>query len=202
MIINREKKYIFIHIPRTSGTNLYSCLSGDKYDATGNGHIFARNIGRKYPDEFKEYYKFVIVRNDYERLYSWWWNRRFLKNSVIVDFRTWLFRDLKGSVDFGRNWEFGNKWNTCSQKTSQLEWIINKRGDIIVDQIIRFENLEIELKKLGEIIGEDFSSMPRYGKNNPENMGSKYKRSVYDQDMIDFVKKYHNKSIKRFGYEL
>jgi len=202
MIINREKEYIFIHIPRTSGTNLYNCLSGKKYDESGNGHIFARNIKKKYSDEFKNYFKFTIVRNDYERIYSWWWNRRFLKNSVNVDFKAWLLRDPKGFPDFGRNWEFGNKWGICAQQTSQLEWLTDKRGKIIVDHIVRFEYLKRDLKTLGTLINEDFSSMPRYGKNNPENLGSKYNSSVYDQEMIDFIQKHHIRSIKRFGYEL
>ena len=202
MIINKEKKYIFIHIPRTSGTNLYNCLSGKKYDERGNGHIFARHIAKRYSSEFKEYYKFVIVRNDFERLYSWWWNRKFLHKSVNVDFKAWLLRDSKGFSDFGRNWEFGNAWNINSQQTSQLEWITNKRGRIIVDHIVRFENLKRDLKKLGKIIGEDFSKMPRYGINNPENMGSKYKKSVYDSEMIEFVEWHHWKSLEYFGYEL
>ena len=145
----------------------------------------------------------MIIRNDYERLYSWWWNRRFLHKSVNVDFKTWLLRNPYGFSDIGRNWEFGNKWRTCAQQTSQLEWLTDKNGKIIVDHIVRFENLKKDLKKLGKIIGEDFRKMPRYGINNPKTQNYPvYDRSIYDQEMIDFVKKHHSKSIKRFGYEL
>jgi len=202
MIINREKKYIFIHIPRTSGTNLYSCLSGDKYDESGMGHVFARRIKEMHPEEFKSFYKFVIVRNDYTRLHSWWFNRRFLHKSVEVDFPTWLLRHPAKPRDIHRNWDARNRWRTQSQRTSQLEWFTDNRGHIIVDHVIRFENLKSELKKLGKIIGEDFSKMPRHGINNPEDNKNKFDKNIYTPEMIEFIKKVHRRSLKRFGYDL
>lgn len=202
MIINKEKKYIFIHIPRTSGTNLYECLSGKKYDESGLGHIFARNIRARHRSEFESYYTFTIVRNDYHRIYSWWFNRKYLKRNTNLSFNDWLFRFPPKPNDIHSNWDIKNCWRLQSQRTCQMEWITDNNGDIIVDHIVRYENLKEDLKKLGKIIGVSFWKMPRYGINNPKENKNKFNKNVYTPEMIEFMKKHHGKSIEYFGYEL
>ena len=199
MIINREKKYIFIHIPRTSGTNLYSCLSGNKYDEKAYGHIFARRIRVLFPKEFDSFYKFAIVRNDYERLHSWWFNRRFLRNSTELDFKKWLL-STNDSKSIHTQWAYKG-WKMPAQQTSQLSWITDDNGDIIVDKVIHYENLKKELRQLKKVIHEDFKDMPRYGLNNPKKLKRKNYRDAYDAEMMAFMFKYHYDSLKHFGYD-
>jgi len=198
MIINDEKKYIFIHVPRTSGTHMYHCLSGDKYDEREFGHIFSRKIKEQFPGQWKHYFKFSIVRNDFDRLHSWWFNRRYIRKSINQDFEEWLLRDPIPAIDIHANWDILNSWETGAQRTSQLDWTRDSDGNIIVDQIIHYENLKKDLQLLEKNIGVSFKDMPRRGPNNSVNRNYK---NAYTAEMIEFVEEYHSASLKEFGYE-
>ncbi len=206
MIINREKKYIFVHIPRTSGTNLYNCLSGECYNDRSFGHIFARKIRHKFPKEFKECTVFSIVRNDFDRLHSWWYNKRHIRKHIStrvnVGFKSWLLRETRAHdiQDIHPHWDSPPRM-VRNQRTSQLEWLMNKEGELLIDIIVRYDNLKEDLKKLGQIIGEDFSNMPLKGTGRNDSKNRDNYKDVYDQEMIDFVKYYHARSLKYFNFK-
>jgi hypothetical protein len=197
MIINDENGYIFVHIPRTSGTHLYQCLSGEKHDNLEYGHIFARKVKNIFPDQWDKYYTFSIVRNDFDRLHSWWYNRRHLRGTIDCTFEEWLLRDPIPVIDIHANWDNYDMWSNGAQRTSQLEWIYDNQRNLLVDHIVRYEDLKEGLDVVGKAIGVDFSKMPRHGPNNSVNRD--YKKA-YTPTMIKFVETYHWESLNQFGY--
>ena len=82
MILSHDKKFLFIHVPKTAGTNIRKWLlseTTDKEDhwwwdksGTDRAHLHEGNI-KKYIDidKIKEfYYIFGFVRNPYHRIFS------------------------------------------------------------------------------------------------------------------------------------
>jgi Sulfotransferase family len=81
MLVSDQRKFIFIHIPRTAGISLTSALSvfadGDNLDFSQvtwepeYPHFTAVEIARIVgEDRFQKFYKFAIVRNPWERMVS------------------------------------------------------------------------------------------------------------------------------------
>ena len=68
MIINHNKKYVFVHIHKTAGTSISINMlksGGIKYK---NKHSFITEL----ENEYKNYFKFSFVRNPWDRLVSWY----------------------------------------------------------------------------------------------------------------------------------
>jgi len=94
MIVSKKHEFIFVAIPKTGTRTIYSILKG-QYEG--------QKVKEHHPDvpeKFKDFFKFTIVRNPYERAVSLWWstckrdNRRpytdIIGSSEILDFFTWL----------------------------------------------------------------------------------------------------------------
>lgn len=87
MIICDEKKFIFIHIPKNSGTSmskqlkrtykdvklLQKCERKGKNIGIDKMHLYFDVISEFIPkNKLDKYLKFCIVRNPYNKLYSAW----------------------------------------------------------------------------------------------------------------------------------
>lgn len=77
---NNEKKFIFIHIPKTGGTSLKKILSEkiniDGFKVNGELVIYNKNthigINKKQFLKYKDYFKFTIVRHPYDWIKSYY----------------------------------------------------------------------------------------------------------------------------------
>lgn len=176
-MISHKYKCIFIHIPKCAGTSVESALGhfhGDEkrwfqdhrtirmYQddiinldvIKSRDNIFEvlrrfkflyiskqpnpNNLLTVTSKEYQEYLKFTIVRNPYRRTISWYEN-------VMRDPITLSSYGLNEKISFI---EFIKKFLGTKQLKSQLYWIKDFRGDVAVDKIIKFENLEEDFEKL------------------------------------------------------
>lgn len=64
MIINHDRKFIFIHVPKTGGCSIRAVLSGET--SKRGFHRSYRTIKKQYPD----YFSFGFVRNPWDRMVS------------------------------------------------------------------------------------------------------------------------------------
>lgn len=117
MPFNVEKKFLYIHIPRTGGHSLKQAIYDAGLDLEGfkNKHDTPKEI-RKYMSDWKDYWKFAFIRNPFDRLVSQYSHR--VKNLKSRGFRkykgfkAWLkayakkgkirsqIRMLEGEMDF------------------------------------------------------------------------------------------------------
>lgn len=140
MIYSKYKKFVYVAIPKTGTRSVYElCLN--QYSC----HIYKEHWNI-IPDEYKNYYAFITVRNPYDRAVSMWY---FVINSIgstkshikfkegvpsgsFVDFMKFLIVERKNNLEnpFFR---------------TQAEYLKPNRFDMI-----------LEMEKLGN----DFNKLP------------------------------------------
>gem|GEM_PF-3755270 len=158
-IYHKEAKAIFIHVHKCAGTSIYRSLLGEKSLAESgwqaiapnadNCHLMQQNnllmrakfgnpahfraidmmdyIGK---ETYRSYTSFACVRNPWSRLLSWY---RFLKQQSQN-------RELTFRI---RNWELEEfiQYSTDHFFLPQSDWVTNGSGEIIVDRVLKLEEL-------------------------------------------------------------
>lgn len=60
---------IFVHVPKCAGTSIENALK-ESQDRVVGGHTTALGYLRAFPEKFRDYFKFAIVRHPADRLVS------------------------------------------------------------------------------------------------------------------------------------
>lgn len=184
MIINHEKKYLFIHVPRTGGTSLKDALI-----LRDNGKEFLKPHGRAVEarenlgGEWDEYFRFAFVRNPYDWVLS-------LYCHIIGDplhthhetVRGMGFRDyLEWRWKFDRR---GQWWHLSDEHG----------GALIMNWIGRFERYDDCIRELNAEL--DMDLRPERRNATSHHAWDK----VYDDRMSNLVDEAFAKDFKWFGY--
>lgn len=142
--------------------------------------LIKRRVGNK---KYSEYTKFCVVRNPWDRAVSiYWWNRNREDGHAIDE-----------SISF-------SQYITSEERkivTDQDVYMID--GEIVVDEIIRFEDLKSGLKQVTDKIGLSELTLPRaktYTRKNKEHYSK-----MYDDETRDFIASKCAFEIEHFGYE-
>jgi hypothetical protein len=213
MIINRDKRFVFVHIPKVAGTSISTALGSQPGMIRGTNadneeqliftHTYASEL-RKFlgPHQYAAYFKFAFVRNPWDRLYSLY---NFMVNSEEINRGGHIFDQdeahrrgfkwflLENRMKSTRVRLYGVDVNVCQQITPQMDWI-SENDKLIVDYVGTYENLQQDFAVISNQIG---TTEPLPWKNKYTD-----KRYVdaYDNEMIEFVEKVHAKDIKMFNY--
>jgi len=220
-MISKTDKFIFIHNFKTGGTSiekklghfnnlkrdvqdhrtireierltdrtwhlrlfLYSMKKG-KFKSFGR-HLKAAGFPELTKAEFNSFYKFSFVRNSWARMYSWYAN-------IMKDE---LHRQQYGitSDSFTYKEFLKEKIDHCT--FSQLYFLQNKRGDVPMDFIGRFENLQEDFDKVCEQLKIEDSTLPKL-------LVRKYGHYTdnYDNETKDLIYKFYKEEIDYFGFE-
>jgi hypothetical protein len=160
MIISHKYKFIFVRTQKTASSSIIKylydylgpddicigigdtqkeILSSKNLPATEedfiyknlNNHAGYDYISSNYPNEWKNYFKFTVERNSYEKAISYFYWINHINPS----------KTKKGSTDF-----FKKHLALCS------DWKRYTNNSIIaVDKVIQFDNLHEEFKKITQI---------------------------------------------------
>ena len=195
-----SKKFLFIHIPKTGGNAVQKVLmpyTDDQiYRKSYRGKMLndfevknALGLCRKHEwvgtyinnphvieGSLKDYFKFTVVRNPWERMVSWY---------------CWRYPTISKNLD---STHFKEK---CLDREhpSMLEYISYDKK-IRVDHIIRYENLEEEFGEICERLDIPFVGLERTNTSSHPHY-SKF----YPDDLSDFLREKYKEDIKEFGYE-
>lgn len=208
-MISHKHKCIFVHIPKTGGTSIEKViwpLKSDrvienlwmgfikehynKYQTGGLQHLTSSQIRNEVGVEvFNSYYKFSVVRNPWEKAISQY---IYMKEKR---------KDLRQFVGMSKFTSFKSYLSLISKKThvqwmKQVDFIKRRNGDFLVDNVIKFENLEKETQMVFGILGIKNIKLPHANKSNKMHYSS-----YYDDESIEMIYSLYKEDIETFNYK-
>jgi len=186
-----DKKCIFVHIPKTAGISL--CKGLFSVDAVGHMPMryYQVALGR---EKYSSYFKFSIVRNPWDRVYSAY--RYLLKGGLSVQDVAW--RDVLGKYsdfnDFIMKWLDEDNIRLSLHFMPQNHFIKNSQGLIDLDYLGRFENLVQDFDVLRRRIGGS-----PLAQHNVSGTGSYLE--AYSKKSVEIVAQVYRRDIDLLGYE-
>ena len=202
-MISLENKFIFTHIGRTGGGSIETALInyGSKKPHLSPYFLNKEKIvkfeasqhwtsmeERKVLDEnfWKSCFKFTIVRNPWDRIFSQY-KGHVIKELPGISFEQYLHRSFVEKVchdDF-------RFISPC------MDWITDEKGNILVDYIGKFENLQEEFNNICKILKIPSSILSYTNKSPLTESYQKY----YTPSLKELVAKAFKKDIEHFNYK-
>lgn len=214
MLISHFNKWIFIHIPKTGGSSITSSLwshadvqgaslqqlknpslnlPNKKIDLNFFQHDTSAEISQKMQDHgyhpYKDYFSFAFVRNPWSRAVSTWvyWNKLVSSGKGFP----WCIEAVNNCENFS---EF--VFSKYFSDRSQLDFLTNQKGDIIVDYIGKLETIEKDFLIISKKLNLNNLNLPH--ENSTKH---RFYTKFYNKDTISKVYNTYNKDIDFFGYD-
>lgn len=202
MIFSENKKFIFIHIPKTGGTSVKTALKRVslkenvvplKYKTTSS-QIRKHDVAIRVRDIlnekiWKSYYKFAFVRNPFDWVVSLY---HYIKKDK---------KDPRYQIANKLNFKDFMRWfdKASSEKyparLGQKSYITNKKGKIIVNFVGKLENFTEDFSKVCKSLNIKNTYLPRVNITNHKKY-TKY----YDSDTISLVGRIFKEDLRFLGY--
>jgi Sulfotransferase family len=198
-MISLQKRFLFVHIPKTAGNSIQSLLrdySEDQLVALRKEQDGIERFGLRNPKykikkhstlaeyraalgdaQFGSLYKFACVRNPWDRMVSYYFTPTQKTEAWDREkFRKVISR-AQSVADFLRLYEgeeepFGN-----------------------ADYIMRFENLADDFRTVCAALDISPAALPQYNRSNREHYSN-----YYDDELRELVRTRFAAEIERFGY--
>lgn len=195
---NDVTKSIFIHIPKTAGSSVSQALFSDMRIA--HTHYSAQEYFDESAKKYSEFVKFAFVRNPIERFVSAY--KHLLSPPEWVHQDSHAFsqdhvRPYADINDFVRHLEedwLVREWVHFKPQTRFL--LVN--DEININFIGRFENLDIDIKKVAELLGVSGRvAMPHVNRS----------KNIVDKSMkltpgsLRVLKDFYSDDFRKFGYD-
>jgi Sulfotransferase family len=198
-MISFQKRFLFVHIPKTAGNSIQSILrhySEDEIVALRAEQDGIERFGLRNPNykikkhstlaeyraalgeaRFRDLYKFTCIRNPWDRMVSYYFGTTSLVEAWDrKEFKELILKAVSVTdylrLDKGESDPFGN-----------------------VDYVMRFENLADNFRTVSAKLGIRATRLPLYNRSNREHY-SKY----YDAELRELIGKRFAPEIDRFGY--
>ena len=179
-------QFVFIHINKTGGSSVEKAFNIPFEHKTALEKI--EEIGR---DRWEKRLTFTIIRNPWDKVVSHYHYRVKTNQTDLqdkpIEFREWVRLTYGNQDDF--------YYDNPKMFMPQTDWIVDENGKILVDEIIHFENLNIEINELLEKLGRN-TTLPHVKKSNRGNY-----REYYDQETLEIVGNWFERDIERFDYQ-
>ena len=198
-MISLQKRFLFVHIPKTAGNSIQSVLrdySEDQLVALRKEQDGIERFGLRNPnykikkhsmlseyhdalgdEQFCKLYKFTCVRNPWDRMVSYYF-------TPTQNPQTWNRKQFREII---------------SKAVSVTDYLRLDNGDedpfANVDYIMRFENLADDFRAVCTAIGISSLTLPQYNRSTREHY-SQY----YDDELREFVRSRFAAEIERFDY--
>jgi hypothetical protein len=198
-MISLQKRFLFVHIPKTAGNSIQTALrdySEDQLVALRKEQDGIERFGLRNPnynikkhstlaeyrdalgnEQFRSLYKFSCVRNPWDRMVSYY------------------FTPTQSPETWDRN-KFREILSKIVSVADYLRLDPDEEDPFTnVDYIMRFENLAEDFRTVCGKVGILAATLPRYNRSNREHY-SKY----YDDELRESVRTQFAAEIERFGY--
>lgn len=215
MLISHKNKFITIDIPKTGTRSFRESLDPlgviDEFGAPNlnaefyqhDGAIRAKKQFAKKNWNWNEYFKFTIVRNPWQRYFSFFkyfksYVEKYMRRDESINWREPEINQGKLYVELFKNKDDQTVLkNIILNNDSQDSYYCNENSEIIVDHIASFEDLEDEFVLLCNAVGIETPKL-QHGNKSPNSLNM---HDIYNQQLIDLVAKKEKSVIKLKGYE-
>jgi len=206
MLISDRHQFVFVHIRKAAGTSLrqilervslpknnqlwYKLLSRNGFAVDYHKHSFRKHANlieaqrSMSADKFKQYFKFAVVRNPWDRLVS---EYEYIKTQPAHS----RFKKL-ATLSFA---EFV-AYQSQRPAAHQINALRLSDGQLGCDFIGKLETLQQSLKVVGVKIGVDFSALPHANQVDRRDY-----RTYYDTSLQIQVEKLWQVDIEAFQYD-
>lgn len=214
MLISYRHRFLFVHIAKTGGTSVRTALNREKwldpwriplYFCSRLSSLSGHRLGIKFPrhakviaamemlpnEFFDDLFKFAIVRNPWD-----------LQVSSFHHIRRERPHLMQGMDDFETfmNWKLNPErpyqYHIDTSIEFQSDYLIDLRGNIVVDFIGRYENLQEDFDSICEKVGIKKRTLPFKRKATDR----KDYRGYYSDALAERVGEYFKADIEALGY--
>ena len=191
-MIDKRKKIIFIHIPKTGGTSMENALRG-KLGQLFTTHRKASEYASH--NDLDKFFKFTIVRNPWDKMVSEYFYYReggskgFKKDKI-------LSRKMPDSfLRFIKNDFWPLKPERPKHHCTQLSFLGANKKENVMDYVCKFETLRKDAAVVSGKIG--------FHLNLPHLRKSKHSHysEYYDDEAREIVADAYREDIQYFGYK-
>jgi len=180
---DRRGEMEFIHVNKTAGSSIEAALG-----LPFSHYTASMRVARLGIEEWNLRYSFTFVRNPWDRLVSQYHHRKGLDRlRTDLDFRDWVRATLvqadRGVV------------HQPQMFTEQLDWISGSSGEVLVDDIYRYESLHEDFARLCQRLGIQ-ASLP-HRKSSAHRHYSQY----YDAATEKIVRDAFGRDVEFFDYQ-
>ena len=134
MFVNHNLKFVYVSVTKSGSSSIVGLLRKEM------GGQDLGNTKRIIPSEYDDYYSFIVVRNPYARMVSWWW-------AICKD----------GGDRYGHKKELQNAGLTESLHDFLILW--EMKGDYSQAHYLNVNKKFDKILKL-ENIKKDFNTLP------------------------------------------
>lgn len=216
MLVSLRYKFIFVHIAKTGGTSVRAALNGYKWRdpyrmlqfvCSRMSGFTGHRLGCKIPrharaiaamemlprEMFERFFKFAFVRNPWDLQVSSFHHIRrerphLLEQAGIRDFESFLGWKIKEK----RNYHY----IIDTSIELQSDYLIDLHGNVIVDFIGKYEQLEDDFEEACRRIGIRPPQLPHKRKATDRTHYRKY----YTDETAGLVAEHFKPDVEMFGY--
>jgi hypothetical protein len=215
MLLSIKYNFLFVHIAKTGGTSVRAALQPLRWRdpwyypmfvCSRFSHISGHRIGTKFPRHariiaakellseqfFNALFKFAIVRNPWDLQVSSYHHIRRERPHLIEHIQD-FDHFIRWKLDPERTYQY----HVDTSIQSQLDYLIDLQGKILVDFIGHYENLAEDFKEIARQIQVEGISLPH--KRKAADRTKDY-RSYYSEDLAEMVAQHFKRDIEAFGY--
>ena len=215
MLISHKHKFITIDIPKTGSRSLReSLLPLGILDVCGepnldsefyqhDGATRAKKQFAKNDWNWNDYFKFTTVRNPWARYFSFFkyfksYGEKYLSRDESIDWEQPELNQGKLCVKLlkGKDDQTVLK-NIILNNHAQDTYYCDRNGEIILDYIASFENLNNEFVFLCNQVGLKTPALQHGNKSS----NTQIMHDIYNQELIDFVAQKEKSVINFIGYD-
>lgn len=167
MIVSDSKKFIFVHVPKTAGKSVSAALMpyADKkaanplhiHETISEFYQRTRKAGHRPPlplmrrrshddsARYADYFSFAFVRNPWARAVS---SFSYLQKIDLPEAKNLDFDRFMHDLESGAHY-----LQSIFIPKQQIDFMTDYRGEIVLDRVCRYENLQQDFAEVCERIG-------------------------------------------------
>ncbi|MGD2138191.1 MAG: sulfotransferase family 2 domain-containing protein [Gammaproteobacteria bacterium] len=215
MLLSIKYNFLFVHIAKTGGTSVRAALQPLRWRdpwyypqllCSRLSHLAGHRLGSKFPrhariiaaremlpeEFFRRLFKFAVVRNPWDLQVSSFHHIRRERPHLMEHIRD-FDQFIRWKLDPERPYQF----HIDTSIESQLDYLVDLHGELLVDYIGRYENLQQDFAHVCRTIGTGNRHLPH--KRRAVDRKKDY-RSYYSDALAEQVGDYFQRDIEALDY--